>query len=81
MAHNKEKLFKPEDFDKNISSGNDIGWKKPVGILSIVAALGGITYGAYSLFGNDTDTLAPNTWNGFKNTPTTKPEEWKYLSS
>lgn len=56
MAHNKEKLFKPEDFDKNISSGNDIGWKKPVGILSIVAALGGITYGAYSLFGNDTDT-------------------------
>ena len=30
--------------------------------------------------GNDTDTLAPNTWNGFKNTPTTKPEEWKYMS-
>lgn len=50
MVQNKEKLFKPEDFDKNKSSGNGIGWKKPLGILTIVAALGGI----YSLF--DTDT-------------------------
>ena len=30
--------------------------------------------------GNDTNTLAPNTWNGFKETPTTKPADWKYMS-
>ena len=52
MAQSKEKLFSPEDFDKNKPSENTIGWKKPLRGLALVAVLGGIAYGAYSLFGN-----------------------------
>jgi hypothetical protein len=45
--------------------------------------LNAITAGHYKAgwaedIGNDTDSLAANTWNGFKNTPTTKSEDWKY---
>ena len=45
--------------------------------------LNAITAGHYEAgwaedIGNDTDTLAPNTWNGFKNTPTNRRNDWKY---
>ena len=45
--------------------------------------LNAITAGHYEAgwaedIGNDTDTLAPNTWNGFKNTPTNRKNDWKY---
>ncbi len=45
--------------------------------------LNAITAGHYEAgwaedIGNDTDTLAPNTWNGFKNTPTNRKKDWKY---
>ena len=45
--------------------------------------LNAITAGHYRAgwaedIGNDTNTLAANTWNGFKNTPTTKKADWKY---
>lgn len=45
--------------------------------------LNAITAGKYEAgwaedIGNDTDTLAPNTWNGFKETPTNKVGEWDY---
>ena len=47
--------------------------------------LGPITAGRYKSgwpedIGNNTDTLAPNTWNGFKNTPTNRKSDWKYQS-
>lgn len=46
--------------------------------------LNAITAGYYRAgwaedIGNNTDSLAPNTWNGFKETPTTKPADWKYM--
>ena len=52
---------------------------------SATGKLNAITAGYYRAgwaedIGNDTDTLAQNTWNGFKETPTTKPSDWKYMS-
>lgn len=63
MAQNKEKLFTPEDFDKNTSSGEGLGWekvKKPLKVLGFVAALSGVSYGAYSLFDNDIKSANPD---------------------
>lgn len=63
MAQNKEKLFTPEDFDKNNSSGEGLGWeklKKPLKVLGFVAALGGVSYGTYSLFSHDTKPANPD---------------------
>lgn len=47
--------------------------------------LNAITAGHYEAgwpedIGNDTDSLAPDTWNGFKNTPTNRQRDWKYKS-